>query len=140
MLVCYVAKVAFCPYICTAINKIYMRTVYYLGTCDTCTKIIESLGGLKDFRFREIKTEPMTGDEVDQMKKLSGSYESLFSRRSMQYKARNLKDKKLTEKDYRALILDHYTFLSRPVFLIDGKIYIGNSPKNIEAVRAAIHV
>lgn len=117
-----------------------MRTVYYLGTCDTCTKIIASLGGLQDFKFREIKTDPITPAELDQMKELSGSYESLFSRRSMQYKARNLKDKKLSEKDYRELILDHYTFLSRPVLLIDGKIYIGNSPKNIEAVRAAIHV
>lgn len=117
-----------------------MRTVYYLGTCDTCRKIIDSLGGLKDFKFREIKTEPITPAELDEMKRLSGSYESLFSRRSMQFKARNLKDKTLTEKDYRELILDHYTFLSRPVFLIDGKIYIGNGKKNVEAVAAALHV
>jgi arsenate reductase len=26
--------------------------------------------------------------------------------------------------------LQHYTFLSRPVFIIENKIYIGNSQKN----------
>jgi hypothetical protein len=31
----------------------------------------------------------------------------------------NLKDKSLTEEDYKKYILEHYTFLSRPVFVIN---------------------
>jgi arsenate reductase len=50
----------------------------------------------------------------------------------------DLKSKNLTEADYKNYILEHYTFLSRPVFIIDGKIYIGNSQKNIAEVIKAL--
>jgi len=46
----------------------------------------------------------------------------------------NLKNKNLQEADFRKYLLEHYTFLSRPIFIIDGKIYIGNSQQNIQAV------
>lgn len=117
-----------------------MKKVYYLATCATCQKIIASLGGLDHFEHREIKSQPITAQELDAMKQLSGSYESLFTRRSMQYKARNLKDQTLTEDDYRNLILDHYSFLARPVFIIGDKIYIGNSKKSVDGVRDALNV
>ena len=65
------------------------------------------------------------------MHELSGSYEALFSKKAQLYKSRNLKNATLSELDYKKLLLEHYTFLSRPVFIIDDKIYIGNSQKNI---------
>lgn len=65
------------------------------------------------------------------MCKLSGSYEVLFSKKAQLYKSMDLKNKLLTENDYKNYILEHYTFLSRPVFIIDNQIYIGNSQKNI---------
>jgi arsenate reductase len=116
-----------------------MKKVYYLASCSTCQKILKALGGLPDFEHREIKSAPITAKELDHMAKLAGSYGALFSRRSMLYKSRNLKEKILTEQGYRELILEHYTFLSRPVFIIDDKIYIGNAQKNIDAVAQAIH-
>ena len=64
------------------------------------------------------------------MKKLSGSYESLFSRRALKYKALGLKDKVLTEEDYKNYILEEYTFLKRPVILFEGQIFVGNAAKN----------
>jgi arsenate reductase len=71
------------------------------------------------------------------MHALSGSYEALFSRKAQLYKSLDLKNKTLTEADYKKYILEHYTFLSRPVFIIDGKIYIGNSQKVIiEVIKA----
>lgn len=72
------------------------------------------------------------------MKKLAGSYEALFSKRAERYKSYGLKDKNLTEPDFKKYLLDHYTFLSRPVFVIAGKIYVGNSKKNVENVIAAL--
>jgi arsenate reductase len=36
----------------------------------------------------------------------------------------NLKDKSLTEEDYKKYILEHYTFLSRPVFVINNGVYV----------------
>ena len=66
---------------------------------------------------------------------MAGSYEALFSRRAMKYKEWGLKDKPLTEKDYRDLILQEYTFLKRPVVVNGKKIFIGSSKKTKEALK-----
>jgi len=68
------------------------------------------------------------------MKSLAGSYEALFSKKAQLYKSLGLKNQELSEEDYKKYLLQHYTFLSRPVFIIGGKIYIGNSQKNINEV------
>jgi arsenate reductase len=65
--------------------------------------------------FRDIKQDPLTAEELEEMYQLSGSYEALFSKKAQLYKSMNLKDKSLTEEDYKKYILEHYTFLSRPV-------------------------
>lgn len=87
-----------------------------------------------DFILQDIKKEKITAAQLEEMKELAGSYEALFSRRSMKYKALGLKDKTLTENDYKNYILEEYTFLLRPTFIIDGEIFIGNSKKNVAAV------
>jgi arsenate reductase (glutaredoxin) len=115
-----------------------MKKVYHLSTCSTCQRIIKDLQIGKEFIYQDIKTEKITPDQIDEMKAMAGSYEALFSRVAMKYKALGLKDKNLGEQDYRNYILEEYTFLKRPVFLIDGKIFIGNSPKNVAAVKEAI--
>lgn len=78
----------------------------------------------------------MTAAELEEMQRLAGSYEALFSRKATLYKERGLKDKTLTEADYKNLILEHYTFLSRPVIVDGEKIFVGNSAKNVEAAVA----
>lgn len=112
-----------------------MKKVFYLKTCDTCLKILKKFN-LKDWELREIKINPITEEEVEQMHKLAGSYEAFFSKKSNQIKLRELDPKKLTEEDYKELILDHYTFLKRPVFMTDNEIFIGNDKKNLEALRS----
>lgn len=110
-----------------------MDTIYYLASCDTCRKIIKSLPA-NSLTFHDIRQEPLTEEIIDHMKSLSGSYESLFSKKAQLYKSLNLKGKQTSDADYRELLLQHYTFLSRPVFIIADKIYIGNSQKNINEV------
>lgn len=112
-----------------------MKKIYYLKTCDTCKKIIKSLPNTDSIEFQDIKENPITVAQLEQMYKLSGSYEKLFSKRAKLYKERNLKDISLTEKDYKSFILEHYTFLNRPVCIVDEKIFIGNSSKVIEALQ-----
>jgi arsenate reductase len=68
------------------------------------------------------------------MKDMIGSYEALFSRRALKYKSMRLKDKKLTEKDYRDLILQEYTFLKRPVIISGKKIFSGSEKKTVAEV------
>ncbi|MDP2453390.1 MULTISPECIES: arsenate reductase family protein [unclassified Kaistella] len=108
-----------------------MQKVFYLKTCGTCTKILKMFD-LSDWELRELKSSPITEEELTQMYEHSKSYEALFSRRSTQIKVRNIDVKSLEEKDFKELILDHYSFLKRPVFLTDKEIFIGNDKKNIE--------
>jgi len=105
--------------------------IYYLASCDTCRKIIKSLPNSDRLQFHDIRQNPITEQELEEMYQLSGSYEALFSKKAQLYKSMDLKNKALTEVDYKKYLLEHYTFLSRPVFIIDDKIYIGNGQKNI---------
>lgn len=116
-----------------------MKKIYYLSTCSTCSRIIKELQPLDNFELQDIKKEKMTGPQLEEMKKLTGSYEALFSRRALLYKERNLKEKKLTEVDYKALISEHYTFLKRPVIMVDDQIFVGNSKKVVAAAEEIIH-
>ena len=111
-----------------------MKKVYYLSSCSTCSRIIKELGIGDEFVYQDIKTEKITPKQIDEMKAMIGSYESLFSRVAMKYKSMGLKQMDLKEGDYRQLILEEYTFLKRPVFLIEKEIFIGNSKKNIALV------
>lgn len=115
-----------------------MNKIYYLASCDTCRKIIKSLPKDHDLIFHDIKQNPITVEELEEMHKLSGSYESLFSKKAQLYKSMDLKNKSLTEADFKKYILEHYTFLSRPVFIINEKIYIGNTQQNILQVMKAL--
>ena len=108
-----------------------MKKLYYLQTCDTCRKIMKELD-FSGFEKQEIKTEPITAKQLDEMKKRSGSYEALFSRRAKKYKEMDLKNENLTEKDFQHYILNDYTFLKRPVVIDGSKIFIGNEKKNLE--------
>ncbi|MBK8599309.1 MAG: arsenate reductase [Flavobacterium sp.] len=115
-----------------------MNKIYYLASCDTCRKIIKSLPNNNNLVFHDIKQNPITVEELEEMKRLSGTYEALFSRKAQLYKSLDLKNKSLTENDYRDYILQHYTFLSRPVFIINDKIYVGNNSKVIQEVQKAL--
>jgi len=104
-----------------------MKKVYFLSSCSTCKRIIKENGyEKKGFGFQDIKTEKISPEQLDELKDLAGSYEALFSRRSLKYKSMGLKDKKLTETDYRNLILEEYTFLKRPVVLSGKKVIVGS--------------
>lgn len=115
-----------------------MKKMYHLGNCTTCQAIIKDTAiDKKRFDMQDIKFEKITPAQLEEMKKMAGSYEALFSRRAMKYKEWGLKDKKLGEEDYRNYILDEYTFLKRPVVIINDKIFIGSEKKNVEALKKA---
>ena len=88
--------------------------------------------------MQDIKTAKITPAQLDEMKAMSGSYEALFSRRAIKYKELGLRDKKLTENDYRQYMLDEYTFLKRPVTITGKKIFIGNDKKTVEGLKKEI--
>ena len=115
-----------------------MNKIYYLASCDTCRKIIKSLPNSNKLTFIDIRQNPISESDLEEMYQLSGSYEALFSKKAQLYKSMDLKNQSLTEADFKKYILEHYTFLSRPVFIINDKIYIGNSQQNIHQVHLAL--
>ncbi|MEC8273992.1 MAG: ArsC/Spx/MgsR family protein [Bacteroidota bacterium] len=114
-----------------------MKKAYHLTQCSTCQRIFREVNWKG--QMQEIRTEKISKEQLDQMAKMSGSYESLFNRRAMKYKSMGLKDKALSEMDYRQLILEEDTFLKRPVFIVDDKIFVGNSKKTIEALYSVLN-
>ncbi|WP_037318041.1 arsenate reductase family protein [Salegentibacter sp. Hel_I_6] len=116
-----------------------MKKVYHLSTCNTCQKILKELELPDSFELQDIKEEEITTAQVEEMKSLAGSYEAMFSRRARLYRERELNKKELSETDYKEFILDHYTFLKRPVIINDEEIFIGNSKKTVAAAKAAVH-
>jgi arsenate reductase-like glutaredoxin family protein len=115
-----------------------MQKVYYLSTCDTCKRIIKEIETPSSFIMQDLKKDEITVKQLEEMYDLSGSYEALFSKRAKLYKERNLKDEKLLERDFKSLILEHYTFLNRPVIINNEAIFVGNSKKTVEAAKNAI--
>ena len=113
-----------------------MRTFFYLSSCDTCKRIMKMLNLDSTIEQIDIKKNPLNEYQLDELFKLSKNYEALFSKRAQLYKQRGLKDKVLNDMGYRMLILEHYTFLKRPILIYDKRIYIGNSSKVVEALKA----
>jgi len=111
--------------------------IYHLTNCGTCQKILGSLN-TEVCELQDIKQNAITEKELDDMAAMAGSYEALFSRKAIKYKTLGLKDKKLTEKDFRKLILSEYTFLKRPVIVVGKKIFIGNAAKEVDGAREAL--
>lgn len=116
-----------------------MKKVYHLKTCNTCDRIIKSLNLPNDFIFQDIKSEDITVKQIEELKELAGNYEALFSKRAKLYKEMGLKDQNLSEADFKHYILEHYTFLKRPVIVVNDQIFIGNSAKTVEAAKTYIH-
>jgi len=107
------------------------KVVYYLSTCDTCKKIMSQLN-LEDFDKIDIKNNPLTEPQLLELYVITESYEELFNKRAIKFRQQGLNQKELSENDYKKLLLEEYTFLKRPVILINGELYVGNAKKNVE--------
>lgn len=116
-----------------------MKKIYYLSTCGTCDRIIDELDlKKKGYVFQDIKSEKITETQLEEMKNLSGSYESLFSKIARKYRELGLNNKQLSETDIKNYILEEYTFLKRPVIIVDKKIIIGNSKSTINEAKKIV--
>jgi arsenate reductase len=111
-----------------------MKKIYYLSSCDTCKRIMNSLKLGNDFIKQDLKTHPLNLEQLEELYHFTGSYEALLNKRARLYKERDLKSKSLSEADFKALLLEHYTFLKRPVFIIEGQVFVGNSKTTVAAV------
>lgn len=94
--------------------------------------------GTEGFELIDIKQTNIGPEDLDSAQAVIDSYEGLFSRRAVKFRQQGWNEKTLTEKDYRKLILQEYTFLKRPVYFIGEDVFAGNLKKTVEAIKARL--
>jgi arsenate reductase len=115
-----------------------MKKLYYLSSCSTCKRIVQKWGLPREFAMQDVKSNPLTLEDLGQMHERSGSYESLFSRRAKLFQERQLGAEDLDEARYKSLLLEHYTFLKRPVLIWEDQIFIGSSKATVDQAAKTI--
>lgn len=116
-----------------------MTKLFHLSTCSTCQRIIKELQLPENTILQDIKKDAISEADLELMKDAVGSYEALFSKRAMKYRGLGLHEQTLTEKDFKKLILEEYTFLKRPVLIHNENVLVGNSKKTVESGRKTLH-
>lgn len=114
-----------------------MKRIYHLSTCDTCRKILSTLD-LSDVELINIREQNISKEDLDFMKKQTKSYEALFNKRAQKLKEMPENKKPVKDADFKKLILKEYTFLKRPAAIIDNQLIVGNDPKSVQALQAAL--
>ncbi len=115
-----------------------MKQIFHSKSCSTNQRILKEWQPDASFAFCDIKTEGISETELDHLATLAGSYEALFSRVARKYHAMNLRETVLEEQDYRRLMLEEYTFMKRPIAVVNDQIFIGNAPKVVAAAKDAM--
>ncbi len=112
--------------------------IYHLANCGTCQRIIAEVGDTSSFKKINIKESNISEKDLDFIASQLGGYEAVFSKRAMKYRSMGLNEMTLSEADYKRYILEEYTFLKRPVFIVDDVAFAGNSKKVVASIKEAI--
>lgn len=115
-----------------------MKRIYHLKTCSTNQRILKELN-TEGFELINIKEQNIGADTLDWLAKKVGSYEALFSKKATKYKEQGLKEKNLSEQDYRKLMLEEYTFLKRPFIINEDEVFIGNAKDEVEKAKQSLN-
>ncbi|XCI75514.1 MAG: arsenate reductase [Flavobacteriales bacterium] len=116
-----------------------MKKAYHLKTYTTCRRILVSFD-LSDLVLRDIKNQPMTEVELQEMRQRSGSYESLFNLKSQKYRQLSLHAQPLGQAKYRRWILQEYTLLARSIFLVGNRIFIGGQAQVLNTLKDCLEI
>jgi arsenate reductase len=109
-----------------------MKKIFFLSTCSTCKNIIKKWNTNDGIKKIDIKKTPLTSLDLMELYAFTNSYEELFNKRAVLFRVKKKTFKKIKEEDYKEMLLTHYSFLKRPVLLINGKIFVGNSKETVD--------
>lgn len=115
-----------------------MKKVIYLSSCDTCKRIMKEVGVDDSFELQDIKFEPIRLDQIEKLRDQVGSYEALINKRAQKLKEAIKLNPITSDEDYRQLLLTHYTFLVRPVFIIGDLVFLGNSKATVQLIKQSL--
>ena len=108
--------------------------VYGLPYCTTCQRAMQYLQerGVTVQGFRDVKTQPLSRAEVEELARKVGGAEALFSRRAMKYRQMGLHEQTLSDDDLLRLMTEEYTFVTRPVIVRGDRATAGFSAKRVD--------
>ena len=87
--------------------------------------------------FRDLKAEPLSRAEVEDLARKVGGAEALFSKRAMKYRAMGLHERQLSEDEMLDLMAEEYTFVTRPVIVRADRATAGFTEKRIDTLLAS---
>ena len=85
----------------------------------------------------DIKKEPLDAPLLDLLYAKTHSYKALLNTRAQ--KLKGIDKQELTEANIKALLLEHYSYLKRPVLVFNDQLFVGNAPATVLAAKAALH-
>ncbi len=102
-------------------------TFYWSPNCTTCQKAKRRLERhrVSGTKFRDIKEEPLEREEVEKLVKMLGGASELFSRRAVKYREMKLNERDLSDAEMIDLMTTDYTFLKRPILVVNGQATAG---------------
>lgn len=111
-------------------------TVYGLPYCTTCQKAVAYLEGkgVAIDRFHDVKTEPLSEEEIRGLAERVGGADRLFSKRARKYRAMGLHERDLSEDEMLRLMAEEYTFITRPVVVAEHGAVAGFAPRRLDEV------
>lgn len=110
-------------------------TFYWLPNCSTCQKAKGWLErrGVKITAMRDIKENPLSRKEVEDLVKMLGGPAELFSKRAIKYREMKLNEREVPPDEMLDLMTDEYTFLKRPIMVIGDQAAAGFFEKSFES-------
>ncbi len=108
---------------------------YWLPNCSTCQKAKGWLErrGVKIAVMRDIKENPLTREEVEDLAKILGGPAELFSKRAIKYRELKLNEREVPPAEMLDLMTDEYTFLKRPIMVIGNHATAGFFEKSFDS-------
>ncbi len=108
--------------------------LYGLPHCSTCKKAVEFLenAGVEIENFHDVKESPLSRKEVEELVKLVGGADKLFSKRAMKYRSMGLNEMDLSDDDLIRYMTEEYTFIRRPVLVSGDFAMAGFAKKKYE--------
>ncbi len=112
-----------------------MPSFLYLSSCSSCKRIMETLSLPKSVTLVDLKNYPLTAELLTHLYKATGSYEALINKRAQLFKQLGIDTKNLNEDQCKSLLLEHYTFVKRPILIDGAQVFVGNSPSVVLAAK-----
>jgi arsenate reductase len=115
-------------------ERFEMVTLYWMPNCSTCQKADAHLreNARAIANYRDIKAEPLSREEVEQLAKAVGGIGELFSRRARKYRSLGLHERELSHEEMLDLMAEEYTFIKRPVLVQGERAVAGFSPRTYD--------